>query len=63
MDDETLRRIGGNEASFRAVNEFLRAARTLAAVDRVFAFRCERFSVVDEDGTGTLVARDTRSRA
>ena len=63
MDDETMRRIGGNEASFRAVNESLRAGRTLVAADRVFAFRCERFSGVDEDGAGTLVARDTHPRA
>ena len=63
MDDETLRRIGGNQASFRAVNESPRAGNALAAVDRVFAFRCERFSVVDEDGAGAQVARDTDPRA
>ena len=63
MDDETMRRIGGNEASFRAVNESLRAGRTLAAADRVFAFRCERFSVVDKDGAGAQVARDSDPRA
>ena len=109
MDDETMRRIGGNEASFRAVNESLRAGRTLAAADRVFAFRCEcgvlgcnqlveltlpeyeavravpthfflvdgheipetehivsrheRFSVVDTDGAGAQVARDSDPRA
>lgn len=41
MDDETMRRIGGNEASFRVVNETLRASKTLAPADELFAFRCE----------------------
>lgn len=41
MDDETMRRIGGNEAAFRKVNESLRAGKTVADVTRLFPFRCE----------------------
>ena len=41
MDDDTLRRIGGNESSFRNVNETLRAGKTLADAARLFPFRCE----------------------
>lgn len=41
MDDATMRRIGGNEAAFRKVNESLRAGRRLADAERLFPFRCE----------------------
>lgn len=41
MDDETKRRIGGNEAAFRKVNETLRAAKPVADADELFPFRCE----------------------
>lgn len=36
-----MRRIGGNEAAFRKVNEMLRAAKPLANAERLFPFRCE----------------------
>ena len=36
-----MRRIGGNEAAFRNVNEALRAGKTLADAERLFPFRCE----------------------
>lgn len=36
-----MRRIGGNEAAFRKVNESLRAGKRLADADRLFPFRCE----------------------
>ncbi len=35
------RRIGGNEAAFRKVNETLRAGKPLADARRLFCFRCE----------------------
>ncbi len=41
MDDETNRRIGGNEATFRDVNETLRAGKRLADASERFPFRCE----------------------
>ncbi|MCW3009676.1 MAG: hypothetical protein JWO90_80 [Solirubrobacterales bacterium] len=41
MDDATTRRIGGNESSFRRVNETLRAGKTLADASKRFPFRCE----------------------
>ena len=41
MDDETQRRIGGNEAAFRKLNETLRAGKALADAQRLFCFRCE----------------------
>ena len=41
MDDETMRRIGANESSFRKVNETLRAGKTLADAEQLFPFRCE----------------------
>lgn len=41
MDDATMLRIGGNEASFRKVNEALRAGKTLADAMQLFPFRCE----------------------
>ncbi len=41
MDDETQRRIAGNEAAFRKVNESLRASKPLADASRLFCFRCE----------------------
>lgn len=41
MDDETMRRIGGNESAVRRVNETLRAGKVLADAERVFPFRCE----------------------
>lgn len=41
MDDATMLRIGGNEASFRKVNEALRAGKTVADATRLFPFRCE----------------------
>ncbi len=36
-----MRRIGGNEAAFRSVNEALRAGKTLADARKLFPFRCE----------------------
>ena len=41
MDHEIKRRIGGNEAAFRKVNETLRATKPLADADELFPFRCE----------------------
>jgi hypothetical protein len=41
MDEQTMRRIGGNEAAFRKVNESLRAGKGLADADELFPFRCE----------------------
>ena len=41
MDDETKIRVGGNEATFRNLNEMLRAGTTAADADRLFPFRCE----------------------
>lgn len=36
-----MRRIGGNEATFRDVNESLRAGKTLVDAEQLFPFRCE----------------------
>ena len=36
-----MRRIAGNEAAFRKVNETLRAGKVVADAQRVFPFRCE----------------------
>ena len=36
-----MRRIGGNEAAFRKVNEALRAGKTLADAEQLLPFRCE----------------------
>lgn len=104
-----MRRIGGNEAAFRGVNEALRAGKTLADAEQVFPFRCEcgvlgcnrlleltlpeyeavrsrptwfvivdgheitetehvierreRYSVVEKDGAGAIIARDTDPRS
>jgi len=41
MDDETVRRIAGNEGAFRNVNESLRAGKGLADAAKRFPFRCE----------------------
>lgn len=41
MDHDTKRRIGGNEAAFRKVNETLRAGKPLADATELFPFRCE----------------------
>lgn len=41
MDDESKRRIGGNEAAFRKVNESLRAGKRLADASERFPFCCE----------------------
>ena len=41
MDDETKRRIGGNEAAFRKVNESLRAGKGLADAAELLPFCCE----------------------
>lgn len=41
MDSDTQRRIGGNEAAFRKVNESLRAGTKVASADKLFPFRCE----------------------
>jgi len=41
MDDETMRRLGGNEAAFRKVNETLRAGKRLVDAGQRFPFRCE----------------------
>jgi len=41
MDDETKRRLGGNEAAFRKVNETLRAGKRLVDAEERFPFRCE----------------------
>jgi len=109
MDDETMRRIGGNEGAFRNVNEALRAGKTLADAEQLFPFRCEcgvlgcnrlveltlpeyeavrsrptwfvivdgheitetervverqnRYSVIEKDGAGATVARETDTRS
>lgn len=36
-----MRRIGGNEAAFRDVNEALRASKPVASSEQLFPFRCE----------------------
>lgn len=41
MDDDTKRRLAGNEAAFRSLNEKLRAGTLVADVERLFPFRCE----------------------